>query len=305
MNSGSSAFIGSAGQCAVTSLTASCSQTSRLSFHAISPPVCLTTMTLLTPPAFSTAMSTLAFSGTLRPAAQAFVGGDDDLRLGALDAAGERVGREAAEYDRVDRADPRARRASRRPPPVIIGQIDRHPVALLDPMPFQHVGEVGDVIGELAVGDVLGPVRIVALPDDRGLMRAIGQMAVDAIVGDVGHAILEPFDRDVVRIERDVLDLGVGLEPMDPFALLAPEPVGVRERVRIHLFVLRCVDPGALGPIDGNFVHLLGHELLSRRPLAAALFSNGSMLKGGLRDKRRFGRALVVTPSADTAGPDF
>ena len=44
----------------------------------------------------------------LAAAAHALVGGDDDVGLAVLDAAGERVGREAAEHDRMDRADARA-----------------------------------------------------------------------------------------------------------------------------------------------------------------------------------------------------
>src|SRR5271163_4311801 len=90
-------------------------------------------------------------------------------------------------------------------------------------------------------------------------------MTIDAIVGDVGDAVLEPFDRHVVRVEGNVLDLGIGLEPLDALAVLAPERIRVLQGVRVHLFVLRRVDPGALGPIDGNLIDLLGHELLSRR----------------------------------------
>ena len=44
----------------------------------------------------------------LAPAAQAFIRGDDDFRLGARDAACERLGREAAEHDGMNRPDPRA-----------------------------------------------------------------------------------------------------------------------------------------------------------------------------------------------------
>jgi hypothetical protein len=41
-------------------------------------------------------------------AAQALVGGDDDLRAAVLDPAGDAVGREAAEDDRMDGPDPGA-----------------------------------------------------------------------------------------------------------------------------------------------------------------------------------------------------
>ena len=95
----------------------------------------------------------------------------------------------------------------------------------------------------------LGFVGRVAFPDDRGLVGALGQMAIDAIVGGVGLAVLVPIDRDVMRIPRDVADLGVGLEPVDALALVAPEAVGVLDRALVHLLVAGLVDPGALGPV--------------------------------------------------------
>ena len=64
------------------------------------------------------------------------------------------------------------------------------------------------------------------------------QVAVDAVVGDVGGAVLEPFDRDVVFGERGVLDLAERLEPVDALSLLGPEAVRIgrascRERVLV------------------------------------------------------------------------
>ena len=88
-------------------------------------------------------------------------------------------------------------------------------------------------------------------------------MTIDAIVGDVGDAVLKPFDRHVMRVEGDVLDLGIRLEPMDALAVLGPEGVRILDRVRVHLFVLRRVDPGLLGPIDGDFAR---GAVLSRQP---------------------------------------
>ena len=103
---------------------------------------------------------------------------------------------------------------------------------------------------------------IVALPDDRGLVAALLEMAVDAVPGDVEDAVLEPFDRDVAGREGDVLDLGEGLHPADALGLLGPEAVGIADRARIHLLVLGVVDIGALGPIRGHVVNFLGHHSL-------------------------------------------
>ncbi len=183
------------------------------------------------------------------------------LALGVVDAAGDRVGREAAEHHRVNRAETRAGEHR-------IGgfgdhrQIDGDAVALLDAMEMQDVGEAIHLVGELGVGDVAGLVGIVAFPDDRGLVGALGQMPVDAIIGDVGDAVLEPLDRHVVRVEARVLDLGVGREPVDPLAVFAPESVRVLYRAAVHLLVFGFVDPGALGPIGGDFINVVLHGLL-------------------------------------------
>ena len=67
MNSGSSALISSGGQSAETLSISSWYQRSRPSVQATLPPVCLTTSTWRTIGAPATALSALAFSGTLRP----------------------------------------------------------------------------------------------------------------------------------------------------------------------------------------------------------------------------------------------
>ena len=71
---------------------------------------------------------------------------------------------------------------------------------------------------------------IVAFPDDRDLVAAGREVPVDAVVGDVGGAVLEPADRDLARSEGRVLDPRIGLEPVDALALLPPERLGVGDR---------------------------------------------------------------------------
>ena len=194
----------------------------------------------------------------LLAAAQSLVGGDDDLGLAVGDALGEAVGREAGEHHRMNGADPRAGQHR-------IGrfrdhrQIDRDAVALLDVPGAQDVGHLADFVVQLAVGDVLGLRGIVALPDDRGLVAALLEMAVDAVPGRVQDAVLEPFDGDVAGREGDVLDLMEGLHPVDALGLLGPEAIGIIDRAGVHLAVLGVVDKGALGPIGGYVVNFLGH----------------------------------------------
>src|SRR4029078_8070281 len=102
-------------------------------------------------------------------------------------------------------------------------QIDRDAVALLDVAGAQDVGEFANLVVQLTVGDVLRLGRIVALPDDRGLIAALLEMPIDAIRGNVENAVLEPFDRYIARRERAVLDLGERFHPADALALFGPE----------------------------------------------------------------------------------
>src|SRR5262249_40832102 len=100
--------------------------------------------------------------------------------------------------------------------------------------------------------------------DDRDLVAALGEMPVDAVRRDVEHAVLVPFDRDVVRIVRGVLDLGIRLDPVDALAVLAPERVRVADRGLVHRLVLRVVHVGALGPVGRDVVNRLGHGCFLR-----------------------------------------
>lgn len=86
-------------------------------------------------------------------------------------------------------------------------------------MLLQHIGQTADVIIELVIGDLLVDIGIVAFPDDRRALAMRLQMPVDTVVGDVRQAILEPLDR-YTSLEGGVLDLGIGLEPVDPPAVL-------------------------------------------------------------------------------------
>ena len=138
---------------------------------------------------------------------------------------------------------------------------------LLDAAGFEHIGEAADVGVQLLVGDLLVVLGIVAFPDDGGLVAALGEMAIDAIVGGVERAVLEPFDRDVMRVERGVLDLGEGLDPIDALGLFGPEAVRILDRARVHLIVLGVVDQSALLPIGRNVIDLVGHRNSSQPTL--------------------------------------
>ena len=143
--------------------------------------------------------------------------------------------------------------------------VDRDAVALLHIAAAHDVGEAADFVVQFLVGDVPGIFRIVAFPDDRGLFRALRKVAVDAVIGGVQRAVLEPLDGDFAGLVGGVLHLGEGPHPVDALGLLAPELVGIGDRGLVHLLVLGVVDKGAALPLSRNVVNLVfGHRYSSR-----------------------------------------
>ena len=132
------------------------------------------------------------------------------------------------------------------------------------------------------------------------------QMPVDAIVGGVERAVLVPFDRDVA-LEARVLDLGIGLDPMEPLALLAPEFRRIGDRFRVELFVFRLVDPGAVATVDGTGIVLssgIGEGSLIRfagriKPLLAR--QQGEV--NGVFTMLRQGEGMAMSPVSGTPSP--
>jgi hypothetical protein len=163
--------------------------------------------------------------------------------------------RQAAEHDRVDRADPRAPlhrddRLDRH------RQVDEHAVALADAELLQPVGELADPLIQLLVGD-LRDRAVVRLEDDRGAVRLRQLVPVEAVVRRVEVAVLEPL------VER-----GVGLvqhlrERLVPHEVvpreLRPVALVVVGRARLHLVVVglrqvRLRDPLVVGNEQAVFL---------------------------------------------------
>ncbi len=100
----------------------------------------------------SRASSAADLRSTGRAPAPAAVGGDEQRGLGVLDAAGQGLGREAAEDDRVRRADARAGEhgdGQLRDH----GHVDGDPVAGLDAQLEEGVGGLLDLAVEVGVGE--------------------------------------------------------------------------------------------------------------------------------------------------------
>src|SRR5690606_1744994 len=167
----------------------------------------------------------------------------DKAALAVLDAPGKRIWGEATEDNRVNGSDARAGQHG------VSGlgdhgQVDGDPVPLLDAVSLQHIREAADLFVQLTVGDVLLLGGIVSLPDDRDLVFPFRQVPVDAVVGGIGYAVIEPADVDVARAKGRVLHLCIGREPVDALALFRPEGLRIGHRLLVELAVTLLVDPG-------------------------------------------------------------
>ncbi|MCY1418327.1 hypothetical protein D9M71_338820 [compost metagenome] len=109
----------------------------------------------------------------------------------------------------------------------------------------QGVGELADLLVQLAVSDVAVLGRVVTFPDDGQLVTALFKVAVQAVGGNVQSAVGEPFDIDMVVVEGGLLDLGERLDPVDTLGLLAPEAVRVDHRLLVHGLVGGLVGQGS------------------------------------------------------------
>src|SRR5260370_24642959 len=137
-------------------------------------------------------------------------------------------------------------------------------------MTLRSVGQPADAFIQLAVGAPLVFPGVVALPQDRRLVGALRQMPVDAVVGSVERAVLVPADRHV-GVEGGVANLRIRPDPIETLALLAPELVGVGERLLVHPEIIGSADlAGPLVRRDRDHAPV-GHRLLPpllRKPLA-------------------------------------
>ena len=200
-------------------------------------------------------------------ATAALVGGDDRDRAAILDPVGEAFGAEAAEHDRVDRADPRAGEHRRRR----FGdhrQVDHHAVAALDAARLERVGEAARLFVELAVGQRAALAGLVSLEDQRGAVAALGKVPVEAVDREIELAVLIPADAEVVGAERPVASLGGQAAPLEPPRLVEPEGVGIGSERGVKRGEFGFADAGAEAGGDGDdgFTHGTGAPVRQCRP---------------------------------------
>ncbi|CAB5172728.1 hypothetical protein IST4134_04328 [Burkholderia cenocepacia] len=181
-------------------------------------------------------------------AARLLVGGDQRDRADVDEPLVQRFRGEAAEHDRVGRADARA--GLHRD-----DAFDRHrnvdddAIALADPAFLQRIGETRHAREEIGIGDA-GDGAVVGLEDHRDALAVAGfDVTIETVVRRVQLAVVEPgVERRVALIEH----LRERLVPREAFA---------REtRPEAFVILLGLGDERAIGRHAGN-----GRRLLERR----------------------------------------
>ncbi len=87
---------------------------------------------------------------------------------------------------------------------------------------------------------MFGHIGIIALENDRGLIAALFKMTVQTVGRNVQRAVFIPFDIKILGVVADILDLGVGLDPVDALAVFAPEAFRVLDRLLYMASYLPC-----------------------------------------------------------------
>src|SRR5690606_38070247 len=102
---------------------------------------------------------------------------------------------------------------------------------------------------QLAVADAARLRGIVAFPDDRDLVPTRGEVAVEAVGGEVELAVGIPADVQVGGVERGVLDPPVRSGPVESASYAAPERLRVAHRLGVVALVGSLVDAGTGGEL--------------------------------------------------------
>ena len=146
--------------------------------------------------------------------------------------------------------------------------VDRDAIAFLHAEALQRVREFADALVQLAIAqEPRRAVRVVGLPEDRGLVGTFDEVPVQTIRGDVELAVGEPAHVQVARVEARVFDLRERLRPREPFLrLLAPKPRGIRDGFAVHGGVGGGVDQRACGePGRRRVGFYLAHQPIIKR----------------------------------------
>ena len=209
--------------------------------------------------------------------------GDDQLGITAVDARAKGIGRKARKHDGMDRADARACQHG-------VGgfrdhrKIEDHAIPASDAQALEHIGHFAGLCVQLFVGDVLrGFIWVIGFPNDRCLIAARGQVAVNTVGGNVQGAVFKPLDGDIAKVIADVFDFGEWFDPVDPARFVGPEAIGIGDRGRVHVIVLGLIDVSHFDHGCGGGVGLVRHRYSCPKCSVLAPPTHGCRDRGLLR----------------------
>ena len=143
------------------------------------------------------------------------------------------------------------------------GQVQDNAVTFAHAQPLEHIGHPRGLLQQLPVGDMArGLGGFVGLKDNGGFIGGRRRMAVDAVGRNVERAVFVPFDVHVAKIVAGVFYLGVGLDPVDPFAVLAPKGLGVCDGGGVHCLIRRGIGVGVGRKFCTGGIGLIAHRFL-------------------------------------------
>ncbi len=198
----------------------------------------------------------VVFQGDGLGAANALVRGDDHRGFTVLNPTAQGLWRESAKDHRVHRANASAGQHGHRGLRDH-GHVEGDPVAFSHAQVPQGVAKAAHLFVQLAIGDAGVICRIIAFPDNGGLIAPGGQMPVQAVHGHVQLAVGEPANVQIFLGVADILDLSERLHPVQTLGLLGPEGFRIVKGRLIKALILCVCDMGAPGHSLGNRIDLL------------------------------------------------
>ncbi len=137
---------------------------------------------------------------------------DDHFGRRIVDSDSKFFTRETAEYDRMDRPDPRAGQ-HRHDGLGHHRHVNDDPVTALDAKPAQHPGKAGHQVEQFFIGDLALVLSDRAVVDNRGLRRAPGaDVPIDGVVTGVHYAVGEPAIERRARVVEQLLRLSIPVD---------------------------------------------------------------------------------------------
>src|SRR5690554_1563136 len=127
-------------------------------------------------------------------------------------------------------------------------------VTFADTLSTQRIRKTTNSLEQILIGDMGVCCGIIPFPDDRGLLRPLRQMAIQATDTGIQSAIIKPADVQIVATEIHILNLGVRFHPVNASTVLAPEFFRVLNGLPVHALISFFVGPSLTGKIRADWI---------------------------------------------------